>query len=144
MIKKEDKILLLVSELKPTGESISQINFLLQENINWKCFTEHSINNNLASIVYKNFSNLPLSKPPDIYFQKLKNYYFKTLSRNIKFYEEFNIIISAFKQNKIDVIPLKGIVLADLIYKDIGLRHMSDIDLLVKPDQIYIAVYSHV
>jgi hypothetical protein len=42
--------------------------------------------------------------------------------------------VNAFSLQGISVIALKGIFLAESIYKDIGLRQMSDIDLLVKSE----------
>ena len=58
--------------------------------------------------------------------------YYKTLYMNIKFYDAYGKILSKFEEHNIQHIPLKGIYLAEWLYKDIGLRLLSDIDLLVK------------
>jgi hypothetical protein len=49
-------------------------------------------------------------------------------------------IIDAFVQADVGFIPLKGAALQDLLYKNIGLRPMADIDLLVHPDTFLAAV----
>lgn len=62
----------------------------------------------------------------------LEKIYYSNLARNMLLYDELSKVLSAFKTAEIDVIVLKGVFLAEQIYKNIGLRPMSDIDLLVK------------
>ena len=54
------------------------------------------------------------------------------LFRNMNFYRELREILSVFAEREIPVIVLKGAALASLVYGDITLRPMADIDLLVR------------
>lgn len=53
------------------------------------------------------------------------------LARNIIIYDELNKVLSALNSAGINSIVLAGAALAKTVYPDIGLRPMSDIDLLV-------------
>ena len=45
-------------------------------------------------------------------------------------------ILDLFKQHGIDVIPFKGPILAKVVYGDLALRMMSDLDLLVRKEDV--------
>ena len=64
--------------------------------------------------------------------KSLEKMYYSNLARNMLLYDELSKILTAFKKEGIDTIVLKGAFLAEEIYKNIGLRPMSDIDLLIK------------
>ncbi|GAB4524424.1 MAG: hypothetical protein Fur0018_07970 [Anaerolineales bacterium] len=63
--------------------------------------------------------------------------YYETLARNTLLLQELGRILEAFEQAGIEVIVLKGAALAQTLYEDIGLRPMSDIDLLVRPEDVW-------
>jgi hypothetical protein len=50
--------------------------------------------------------------------------------------DELTKILSAFNQRGIPVISLKGIALAEMLYENPALRTMSDMDILVQPDDL--------
>ena len=49
-------------------------------------------------------------------------------------------VLSAFHRQGLSVIPLKGAAFLGALYRDIGLRSMSDVDLLVQPENFVSAV----
>ena len=55
-------------------------------------------------------------------------------ARNIIFYDRLREIVKAL--NHIQVIALKGVMLAELIYRDIKLRPMLDVDILVNMEDL--------
>lgn len=59
-----------------------------------------------------------------------------TALENLRKYGEFNRIAQALGRNGIPVIALKGLHLAELVYADISLRSMSDLDLLVPAERL--------
>ncbi len=66
----------------------------------------------------------------------LKNTFDNTKQNNLILYQELQKIILSFKEKKIKFILLKGIDLAKRIYSDIGLRSMTDIDILIKKEDL--------
>ncbi len=56
--------------------------------------------------------------------------------RNLGMRAELRRVMSAFNEIGIQVIPLKGPVLADLHYNEPGLREFGDLDFLVRPSDL--------
>ena len=73
---------------------------------------------------------------PHGFMVEIRKDYFSTAARNTLIYSAFKNVIEAFNKNGIDAIAMKGIALAELIYQDIGLRGMSDVDLLIRKEDI--------
>lgn len=61
-------------------------------------------------------------------------------ARNLNFLAEFQKIARAVRERNIPMIPLKGIYLASNLYKNIGERSISDIDLLFPLEKLKEAV----
>lgn len=59
---------------------------------------------------------------------------------NLRNFSEFGRVARALQAHSIPMIALKGMHLADLVYRDISLRPMSDIDILVPFVQVDAAV----
>ena len=55
---------------------------------------------------------------------------------NLRFNRELCLLLNTLEAENIPLIPLKGIVLANKIYENIGLREMNDIDVLARRDDI--------
>jgi hypothetical protein len=60
----------------------------------------------------------------------------ETALANLRLYGEFRIVAQALHAAGIPLMALKGLHLAELVYRDIGLRPMSDLDILVPRDQL--------
>lgn len=56
--------------------------------------------------------------------------------KNLGLYAELDNIIQVLNRHNIIVIALKGLFLADKVYKNIGIRRMSDIDILLPDHRI--------
>jgi hypothetical protein len=77
--------------------------------------------------------------PPDVY-TSLKDVYQQNIIRNIIISDQSRLVMKAMNAANIPTIPLKGIVLANSVFESIGLRKMSDIDLLVPSEKLARAV----
>ena len=76
------------------------------------------------------------SAVPDHVMEKLRGEYFRNVARNNYLYKELNNILTAFQKEPVDVILLKGLALVKTVYNDMGARHIGDIDLLVKSEDL--------
>jgi len=133
----EDKLTLTGSKLHLTENDIRRMEDLILSVTNWNSFTDMAIQNGVGPSIHKNFSFVKNSNLiPEVSLSKLKQTYYRSLSRNMILYEYFRNTVEVFSKEGISVIALKGIFLAETIYHDIGLRQMSDIDLLVKKEDI--------
>jgi len=129
----EDKLVLYASKLHISENEIRQVEEAIPLVKDWNYFTENAIQNGSGPLLFK---NLPLVSNsnliPKEYFEKFGKAYYRSLSRNMVLYEHLKNIVNIFSKEGIEVIALKGILMAESIYGDIALRQMSDIDLLLK------------
>ncbi len=78
---------------------------------------------------HKNFSSL------DTNLQKaIKSLYLRISVRNTQLFETYNSVTDKFKERNIEFIPLKGAFLLPTIYGDIAARNISDLDILIHPE----------
>ena len=98
--------------------------------LDFRRVSELSLKHGLKPLIYsktKNHIHLPTHFKED-----LQHSYHKTLMKNIVFFNELRMLSSRFEKEKINFLVFKGLVLAEEFYKDIGLRPMADIDILVQ------------
>jgi len=132
----EEQLLLLSVSLQPLATNKEVINELLPTITDWQSLTNKMLKSGIAPLVYANWVGLPnASSIPATVKNTIENNYNIVLIRSLRLIGIFNQIATACTQQNIDIIPLKGIYLSDTLYADAGKRLMSDIDLLVKPEQ---------
>ncbi len=129
----ENKILLLSAKIHLPDEEVSEVNRLLREVKDWEQLADSLIARGVGPLFYRHMQQLPdKERIPRSAQEKLKQTYYHTLSRNMVLYSVFRKVIKAFTDNGIPAVALKGIHLSEKLYGDIGLRQLSDIDLLVR------------
>jgi hypothetical protein len=65
--------------------------------------------------------------------EALRNAFHRNTLHNLRLYRELRRLLTALNSEKIPIILLKGIYLADAVYDNMGLREMNDIDVLARP-----------
>ncbi|WP_028320823.1 nucleotidyltransferase domain-containing protein [Desulfatiglans anilini] len=73
---------------------------------------------------------------PDACRSSLRQACLDTTLRNLRAYGALRRLARLLEREDIPVIVLKGMFLADAVYRDIGLREMNDIDLLARPQHV--------
>jgi len=130
----EEDIVLLASAIRLTPEAESRMAMLWQQVNDWNRLLELAGKRGLAPLLYVKLYCVKTSVPADMEL-KLRQYYLKTLSRSVALQSEFGRIAALCTTQNIEIIPLKGAYLSGVLYGDVGLRQMSDIDILVKGDE---------
>jgi len=128
-------LLLLASKLHPTEADKAEVVSLISQIRNWDLFSERCAGTHLAPILHKNLAEYQEQIPQKV-LSFLSNSYNQVLVRNIRFYESFGAMLRKLNGAGIDCVPLKGIYLADTLYHDLGLRHLSDIDILIRSKDV--------
>ena len=132
-LSSEDKLLLYCSRLSISEDIKHKIEEILNEALDWDYILDCSIKQGISPLFYWNLRKISNGKDvPYEVMKSLEKIYYSNLARNMILYDELGKILKAFKKAGIDTIVLKGAFLAEEIYKNIGLRPMSDIDLLIK------------
>ena len=98
----------------------------------WKKFLVIAAHQRVTPLVFHRLKKKGLDQavPFDIY-ASLKDVYQQNIMRIMKISGQSRRVLKALNTADIPTIPLNGIVLANSIYESIGLREMSDFDLLV-------------
>jgi hypothetical protein len=73
--------------------------------------------------------------PMDVLLE-LRRGYLQNSGRNMHLYHELGKVLESFEQADIPVITLKGAHLAEVVYGNIALRPMNDVDLLVRKEDL--------
>jgi len=71
--------------------------------------------------------------PPEVE-RSLRSAYERNLRRSLWFAAELTRIMQHFERLRLRALPYKGPVLAQSLYRDLGLRSFSDLDFLVSPE----------
>ena len=130
----EEEIVLSASAIRLSPEAESRMAMLWQQVNDWNGLLEIAGKRGLAPLLYAKLYCATTPVPADMEL-KLRQYYLKTLSRSVALQSEFGRIAALCTSRNIEIIPLKGAYLSGVLYGDVGLRQMSDIDILVKDDK---------
>jgi hypothetical protein len=133
----ENRLLLLSARPKFLENEVDQVKYLISLPLNWNKILDSAFAQGIAPLLYNCLKGIREKRHiPQEVMDKLKKAYHENIARNMYLYSELLRIIKAFGDKGVKVIVLKGAALAKIVYKDIGLRSMIDIDLLVKKEDL--------
>lgn len=123
---------------KKTNEEKHQTNItnIIHEGLNWDTFIRLVNYHQVLPVVYENLQKHAADKIPPHALSRLKNRGKKQKLHSMKLTAELIRIVKLCREKGIEVICLKGPVLSLQLYRDIAIRHIIDIDLLVKQEDI--------
>ena len=80
----------------------------------------------------RNLIEVARGLPPEVE-RSLRSAYETNLRRSLWFAAELTRIMQHFERRQVRAVPYKGPVLAQSLYRDLGLRSFSDLDFLISP-----------
>jgi hypothetical protein len=102
-------------------------------NSDWETIIQQSVRHGVTPLLYHRLKTFPSGiNIPNHVVQRLRDIYLQSASRNMHLYHELSKTLKRLRHENIPMIALKGAHLAELVYANIALRPMSDVDLLVK------------
>jgi hypothetical protein len=109
-----------------------------QHACDWPRLVNQARREDVTAVLFYNLNQAHLEErvPPEI-LEALSVHYHATLKRNLLIIGRLRAVLAAFQEAGIPCIVLKGIALAERVYPSIGMRGMSDVDLLVKKEQLF-------
>ena len=129
------QLLVLLNPLS-TSETIAAIlgSFNSED---WQNFRQYLVSHSLANLLYARFQQMGLQVlvPPDA-VGFLRENYLANAARNLLLLTHAAEVLAALQAEGIPVIGLKGLYLLENVYKDIGVRAMNDLDILVRHEDI--------
>jgi hypothetical protein len=129
----EKQLILNVIRLQRTELLDQSLLSLLQEKLDWEFIIATTLSNQVINLLYFQL-HLPLfiSHVPEEIISRLRQWNLAILSKNIIQTEQFQKIFHQFKEHTIELIILKGPILAELVYPKPELRTYSDLDILIR------------
>ncbi|MEC4986133.1 MAG: nucleotidyltransferase family protein [Oscillatoria sp. PMC 1068.18] len=135
----ELQLILCCARSQITSPLASEIEILLNQDLDWVYLLQIAKQHNVLLLVYHNLqANYSSFIPPEILSQLQTYAQIKTV-RQLFFTKELAEIIDLLAANKVTAVPFKGAVLAKLAYGNIGLRDFCDLDILVRRDDFLYA-----
>lgn len=135
VLRPEAQILLLGSRIHMTDTDVARTAKIIgdnQESIDWGYLVQQAFSQKVASLIARNFQRHDLYISRDFPLRAvLKLSYQSNRLRNLALYEEFAFLMRAFNSRNVVAVARKGLLLAQEVYQDIGVRQMSDLDLLI-------------
>ncbi len=103
----------------------------------WEGIVDQSLRHGVGTILLKRLeeggeiANVPAEPRRKLVAEKLR-----IAVENTKLFVELAVVLNAFREENIPAVVLKGAHLSELVYGNISLRPMDDIDLLIKNDDL--------
>lgn len=129
-------LLLKCARMQIDDETTARIQELAAGEIDWVCLHQLARQHGVLPMLYRSlYTTCPELVPVEV-LDQLRLEYHLNAARNMYLTEELVKILDIFEAHVIDVIPFKGPVLAVAVYDDLALRMMSDLDLLVRKEDV--------
>ncbi|MFH1202023.1 MAG: nucleotidyltransferase family protein [Candidatus Omnitrophota bacterium] len=135
---KESNLIFLLSRINLNHAQLQEAQLLIDAKFNWREFFKKAYLLDIYPLLYYNLKSIfDASKtfPAEIYSRIKVSYQFN-LANNLKLWTEFLRVKNQFNNIDINHIPLKGMIFIHSLYSKFGLRCLSDIDILIKENDI--------
>ena len=128
----ENRLIKDCARTKLNDSSVSRVKEILDTDVNWEYVVRNAVWHSVESLLYKNLMAMNNNCAiPDQVIKALRMRYLLNRGRNTQLYKNLFRVLRIFKNEGIEVVLLKGAVLAEDIYRNIGLRPFGDIDIYV-------------
>ena len=134
----EERLLVLCARLNLDQDQQRELNGLLAGRLDWDQVLHKSQGHQLSALLQRHLASQGCRDhiPAEVRDQ-FKAAYLANVAKNLYSLAELRKALEALQAQDIPVIVLKGAALAESVYGDIGLRPMSDLDLLVPEESVY-------
>lgn len=138
-LEAEWSLLLTACSEIPTQEKPARLRRLLREPIRWKLLFDMAERHGTQPLLYQALVEIDLKLEdavPREQISLIEQSYQTNLHKALFLSRELIRIVDRMSALGIEVMPYKGLALAELIYGDIALRQAGDIDLLIHPQHL--------
>jgi len=133
-VNREERLLLECLSADVDERNLMELDHLTSAD--WDIIIQQSIRHSVSSLLYRKLRKLDEARIPERALNKLREIFLHIVKRNMCLYHELSKRLQILIDNNILVIVLKGSHLGEMVYGNIGLRTMCDVDLLFKYPEI--------
>jgi hypothetical protein len=132
----EYQILLTAGHIDPDQDQQAHLRKLLAREFDQERLIRLAKKEGMTGLLYKSLKKAGILG----YFghrqmQQLQSSYYRTVQCNLQIIHDLKEILCRSNEKEVGVVLLQGVALLEKIYKDIGLRPLTDIDLWVMPEK---------
>jgi putative nucleotidyltransferase-like protein len=131
----EWSLLLAASSPDQRDRDLNHIRPLLDQPLDWNATLRLADQHGVTSLLYQNLAPLHDVIPPAV-LASLRQNYERNIHKSLFLTRELIRILDCLDGLAIDVIPYKGVVLAEAYYGDMALRQSGDMDLFVRREDV--------
>ena len=137
-LTREWRFLLACAKLQPTDLDRHWIDQEYRESdLDWNRVIQHACQHDIAPLVFHTMQRARFAHANSHEaFNRLKALYYGNAIRNALLYQELETVLLAIRNLGKAVLVLKGAALAETVYQNRALRPMSDVDLLIKKEDL--------
>lgn len=134
-LRTEELLLCGLCRLSFSSGQIEKLKNYTDQTTDWDYFLLLARKHGVSALVYHNSSRLGLTDhiPPPV-TDNLRNSFMMNLARNSGFIVKMNPVLNLLNSRNIKTVLLKGLALELSVYGNSGLRQMTDVDILVSPE----------
>jgi len=132
----EYQILLAASHINPDESRQTHLRNLLAREFDQDRLIRLAKKEGMTGLLYKSLKKAGiLGFLGSQQMQQLQSFYYRTVQNNLQIVHDLKEILRRSNEKDVKVVLLQGVALLEKIYKDIGLRPLTDIDLWVLPEK---------
>jgi len=132
----EDELCLLLSRGQLSPGVQRRALELLSKPLQWKLLLERTTDHQVLPLIYHSLRILEFHRVPPEVRAQVKTAFRTNAVRNEFLVRELGRVLELLEKARIPVIPLKGVILAELLYGDPALHVCWDLDLLVPRGEV--------
>jgi hypothetical protein len=133
----ESRLLLTCARVTLRPEDVATIRSVSQYQLNWEVLLESANHLGISPLLYWHLYEQISQTAPPVPMQLLKARFENNAHRNLFLTGELLKVLNAFEEANIRVLVYKGPVQAALLYGNVALREMADLDLLIEPTTFF-------
>jgi len=140
-MRPEYRLLLDCACTKLSKDKQSEIRKLVNNSLDWDYLLQIGKTHGLTPLLYYHLHRIDCNHQiPQSIMERLRNIYYGNLAHNISLDCELNKILNSFEKKGIPVVVLRGLALTQIVYKNIALRAVADIDLLIQKEDLSLVI----
>jgi len=117
-------------------DSVAEIRSCLGKEIDWDLILSWAQWHGVSPLLYHILKEIGWSGIPKQVRERLEQSFRLNMARNLFLWAETSKVLTALEKQRIISLPLKGIFLSEEVYPDISFRVVTDIDLLIRQEDL--------
>jgi hypothetical protein len=131
-----EELLLCCARSRVDIKTAERIRSLLRQDIDWPYLLRIAGQHRVVPLLYQSLYMTCSEAVPEAVLAQLREHFHATVVRNYALTAELLKLLDLFETHHIPAIPLKGPALAVSVYGDVSLREFTDLDLLVRKQDV--------